>query len=1512
MQRVFRNLWLFLLGFLRIVLEVLLFVPRYLLLERHDHASTFWGTRAAPVLLFAATPWGTAVVRRIDALISAKNITTNSNNARNNNNNNNNNNTVTTMATSMESASASVTTIATNTTPERYKYSFEQQELQPLEIVGSNSGSVCTTPNCQYGNPGNDGDDEFYENSDIVTCDSEYGITSGDIVKEQQRQKRSPIRGTVIVIFFSFLKLLRSISAMFVNWQEKTYDETEKLETCTNEVRGSSTMMMMMMEDSHFLHGVFTEGVPFVDHSLLKNVSVDWDTVHAYTPQGKKERRRRRMEWEYLYHSHWVKGKKGVLSCWFRNKRNDEPFICVPYKPLLRRGTSSRSIWSEEKNYKTTNRYYFLGGSTSNSNSRESGRMFYGRQDQTNGFIPPWYAVHAKAQLLLSFLDPLWRIITEMFAFSDNGDETESHIQPPSSLTDETDQDSEDSSNISINNRKKDNMVGIDKPQSTVGLLNPECSYAFGGFQQDEHNAIPHPVEEICFFSTTTAKALLDRFLSREQHQEQDDDEEWNREIEKKQKQKQEQEGNAIPSSFSSSSHNRSLRQIPIKSSINNRDNLPTAVSSKDMEATLSFSPPQRRESGVGESSGTEEPPRVFTCGHRVTGVRWLHGSSPPEGPNTITPVVILLLCPSVLQGGEHGYVARRMGALCASLTQLAELRRESHKRDTCSHASQHPMHCTNNDDIYSGSGSGSNTKRGGPGMKKKNTYPFSFPQCIDIDTEMEFQNCNNNTTTTKKTTKTKTKTTAAMEEVNDVRFATWHAAVPVAEVLCWPADESTLSASHRERVPLNVEDVDHITRYLGKLRRITVMESETVGDAPLEFCMDKEEGEEAGEEPDRTSSASTLPPGKCSTKTKKQSQQGKEEAKEGFGRKTTTRLRRKVYIVGVGWSNASGPLLQYVMSYGAQSRMDGVVCINHTFSSNYTLTPESQPHNINKTGIQGEKVGGFRVYKKPFHGTFLSAPGGAVRLILLATRLQMVANHLRRRRRRHQLQQQQQGQKGKIVSVEGSDMAFWQYMRDRVSTAVSFPIDGSYQEKFRYFFRRRLQESPPPPITSTSAETPIEALLSAGRSVEREVSEWWLDELQPGNNNNNNNNNTRTRTAASPVANTNTNTNHTYYETDADPPLDSSSGRWHPVMSLADWGTLLQNRENVPAATLLAASLSRLQVSPPQSPSTPNTVLDSPRSPCKADKRRKHNTTHNHLSKHVDIKHIEPEGTLKCQTSSLFDMARGKLESCASSQMKHPQESYKSGSNRNKRTKEVLEKQKRRVKHDKHSHRYTSPDPTMMALRGHSSSSANLASLVRVPTLFVHARDDEIAPLGSLPLRALATNPKIFTVLTRRGGYGVFLEGISTLFTLPRLALQERTRRKENNRSNNSSPDTVDRVSLESKVRKQQQQQNRQRSWWSNWMQHEDSTARLSTPTTMGTLPRIRSPKRISPKKRNDKDDLETVFVIEGTTWMERLVVEFIAGAILTQSPYSETAARSQAPPTTCLSVSSLESSLV
>ncbi|RNF20674.1 putative phospholipid-transporting ATPase 1-like protein [Trypanosoma conorhini] len=1186
------GVWLVVVGLLRCLFEALLFLPRYLLLERHDRRSPIWGARAEATVWFGPTAC-LDVLGCIECLNCFGGAT---------------------RAFSPPQYRKGSTNTAAES--DEHEASTEEERLNSFSL-----SSPLSPRQTLLGADGNGS-----EASTEQSCDDSSAAAA---------------------VMNTLSRWLRRTSSRF------TPDERLR---CGEDAMAAA---ISTGGDAHMLQGVFTGGTPFVPYSLLQRACAEADAreeqnQRSDTPHMREYYRRRRRQ--------LLRGRDGgTLSCWFPGGTAGAASTHVPYHTRPRKPRARR------------------------------------------GFIPPWYAVHAKAQLLLSLLDPLWRILTELFFMSCTG---EAHSRRTG--------DAEDRS-LRVSSTSAASVPCVfTKPQPGQG-------------------EVPDPVEEICFMPEQAARELWARAHTTRQ--------------------------GTFGEAPVSCSYVPTL--APKKSSLRRSTAASLEGPTRLGVAEDATSPYSRTCAKVKPETSLAQAKEVQMEGHdsahtvtagsaweaRVTSLHWLHGSAPPDASVSPSAVIVLLLCPSVAQGNEHGCVARRLGALCAALTTMSKLRRE---------------------------GSCSSRRRGPPQTQLGADSPDS-PN--------------------------------APADAADPRFASWHAAIPVAEAFVCKGGASPDAAAGadaslcRERVNVTVEDIDRVLAHLGRLRSVSRHPSQD-RNAAMKGAPSRDT-EAAGGAPTPLHSRPEVQP--------------QSDAKGGA---------RSLYVVGVGWSNASSPLLQYVMSYGAQSRMDGVICINHSASSNYAIVPETGSSSSRQPQPLGrERHWCSRKHTTPFHSNFLSAPAGAVRLMLLAARLHLTAEHLAELRQRRQRQQQQKTAGNDLPDIH--DVAIWEYLRRTVGSAVSgnFGPEGGGND------------APPPPASAspfpllsrrplTPGEAPLAALLRVEAQVDQEMGKWWLDEVQAGNEDEEDGMHGRglssrgNRGAAPPV----------------------SSGRWHPLMSLSDWDMLLQSRDEKSAAALMGLGLPGRGADGATQPAPPTATTEA------ADE----GVCGGHRA-------APPPPPAHC-ASLLFEMAGGRPALLLPARLSSPPARGR-GTAAWTAARDACGRPSPSP----------SPDLAMAALRYHSASSAHLVSLIHVPTLFVHARDDEMAPLSTLPMRVLAKSPCVVTVLTRRGGYGVFLEGISTLHALPQLTLQERERALDTNTASDGAASRMP---------------SKTRQWLPRWTPRRGGgTGTAPATATHGSCfaPSINSANSNNHKtKTGVRNEVETVFVIEHTTWLERLVVEFIAAALI------------------------------
>ncbi|RNF08175.1 putative phospholipid-transporting ATPase 1-like protein [Trypanosoma rangeli] len=1217
----FTGLWLVLLGLFRSVVEVLLFMPRYLLLERHDRRSPMWGVRAEAVVCFGSTFCLDVLscIECLDCLGGATHV----------------------FASPMYQNSSTNTAAASD----------EHEAATDEDMLNSLSISSPLSPQQALLEVDGNGSEASTEQS----CEDAWTAASAMMMN-------------------AFSRCLHRTSTRFTPEQKLRCGE-DAMAAAVSTAAGA-----------HILHGVFTGGIPFVQYSLLQNACVEADAHEAHNERHETHHLRGSCQRKPL-----LRGRDyGTFSCWFPGDTAGAESTHVPYRT-------------------------------------------YPRQPRVKkGFIPPWYAVTSKAQLLLSFLDPLWRIVTGLFFMSHGGEVQHRYAGGA---------------------RRRFRRVSLTSTSSV------SCMFTK---LQPRRGQIPDPVEEICFIPEQAAKALWACAHAPRQ--------------------------GTLDEAPTSCNYVPTL--APMKSSM--RRGLAASPEGPQHVGVVEYdaSPSSRKcakikpetLSACHKEMATEEHDRAHTatagCAweSRVTSLHWLHGSAPPEASDSSAPVIVLLLCPSVAQGNEHGYVARRLGALCEALTTMSKLRRQR----SC------------------------NSRR-------------LQPSQTQLEKDMP-----------------DTSTTSA--ETTDPHFASWHAAIPVAELIgcsCgMPFDDAAGADASlcRRRVNVTVEDIDRVLSRLGRLRtasRHSFHEQTAARNKPPSW-----DAEAVGGAPTPSNSHSDV--------------HLQNDPKAGT---------RSLYIVGVGWSNASSPLLQYVMSYGAESRLDGVICINHSASSNYALVPETVSNSSKQPQSFGwDRLWCSRKHKTPFHSNFLSAPAGAVRLLLLAARLHLTADRL------SELWRQQQKKKTGNVVQDVHDVAIWEYLYHTVGIGTSgnskiergddTSLPPAYSCAFPFFSRPLL----------TPEKAPLGVLQQVEAQVEQEMGRWWLNEVQAGNEDDEDC--MRSRGIPSwgdSVAHF------------------SSSGRWHPLMSLSDWEVLLQSCDDTAATTLMDLGLPGRCVLPHFSTALPSPPHDASRdtlhvedaedSRCRkdGDAEPAQTTATTRAAGGVPGGHraTPPQSPAHC-ASRLFEMARGRPDHLLPAHLSSPRAQGSGDASRKTAA-------ARKVKRDAYARPSPPPNLAMVALRYHSASSAHLVSLIRIPTLFVHASDDEMAPLNTLPMRALSKNPCVVTVLTRRGGHGVFLEGISTLHALPQLTLQERELAIETNKASNGGASCMP---------------SRTRQWLPPWRRRAGGKygpAPATAARSSCSVPFIDSAKSNNNNTMTEvTSTVETVFVVEHTTWLERLIVEFVAAAVI------------------------------
>ncbi|EKF27041.1 hypothetical protein MOQ_009244 [Trypanosoma cruzi marinkellei] len=502
-----KGLWLVMIGLLRFFVEVLLFLPRYVFIERHDRSSPIWGVRAEAVVCFVPTS-SLNVVNRIECLNCPE--------------------------------SATRVLSATRYRGNSVKITSSEDENEAVMNEDLNSFSISSTTSPRHTLLDGDGN-------------------GSDVLTEYSRDDTS-----AAAMMDTLSKWLQSTSSSFMG--------TQRL-SCG---RAAMAAAISTVGDDHILHGVFTSGNPFVHYSLLQNASVVGDAQE-------KRQHTSRMRRYYQQGMH-LSGRNGDnLSCCFHGGNNEAESIHVPY------------------------------------------RMYSKRLRERKGFIPPWYAVHAKAQLLLSLIDPLWRIITGLFFLPHAEKEFGSESQHPPSSTQQTETQGRS------RRRRRGGLEKGPRRMSTSAFQTFFCTFTES---KPTRREIPDPSEEVCFIPEQAARALWARF--------------------------------------------HTTRQEPLYEAPPARGHVPTLTPAQLFlkRRAITVTPTRKKLEGKMQSDVAEDSPchsaktkRTIsgTCqretkteehdtahaatagsasGARITSVHWLYGSAPPDASDSATSVIVLLLCP--------------------------------------------------------------------------------------------------------------------------------------------------------------------------------------------------------------------------------------------------------------------------------------------------------------------------------------------------------------------------------------------------------------------------------------------------------------------------------------------------------------------------------------------------------------------------------------------------------------------------------------------------------------------------------------------------------------------------------------------------------------------------------------------------------------------------------------------------------------------------------------------------
>ncbi|KAL0528892.1 LOW QUALITY PROTEIN: hypothetical protein Q4I28_001533 [Leishmania naiffi] len=559
------------------------------------------------------------------------------------------------------------------------------------------------------------------------------------------------------------------------------------------------------------------------------------------------------------------------------------------------------------------------------------------------GFLPPWYAVHARAQLLLALADPLLRIAAELLCCRGWGMRTLSSVAP-----------SERISELSSLTTWWDAGAFLLGPLllcfralrclfcATVSRLDAAVSPHYSTRRSASPTSLNpaaggsgvHP-----FFRLEGAvQTRIDRYIT-DTHR-------------------------TFEPLHTHAAATTTVPSMPVTThagnSITPADH---GLSQTTTASTKAVGATQTPAQGAAlppplSSTSTSDP----VCRQSV-GVYWLHGRRPPiwtaasagdlstmstPQPPSPAPVVVLLLCPSLLQGnGLCQHTVTRLSHLCQLLT-LAGMWQDSFAtddaaapngeaevdraglptlRDTAiTKMTQAHDESTDSADALQSSAPGTEKK---PGNLVFSTNNSSYSGSSDSSEAEVNHQPSPQVTLSSPPLATRPVTRPA---------AQWYAAVPVVEL--------RVSATSPERAddvsmpPLTLKDLRHIVERLRD---------------NLESCL-----------PQPTKYSKTPASTKAGRATRCDSfGQSPAEGAAPKVQTTTHNPRRAVYIVAVGWSEAASPLLELAItqqqqqqsstnsggstedenedSCGAQTpaRLDGVVCISHTLSSAFQLLPQ-------------------------------------------------------------------------------------------------------------------------------------------------------------------------------------------------------------------------------------------------------------------------------------------------------------------------------------------------------------------------------------------------------------------------------------------------------------------------------------------------------------------------------------------------------------------------------------------
>lgn len=931
----------------------------------------------------------------------------------------------------------------------------------------------------------------------------------------------------------------------------------------------------------------------------------------------------------------------------------------------------------------------------------------------------------------------------------------------------------------------------------------------------------------------------------------------------------------------------------------------------------------------------------------RRSGIHWIGGRVPQH--NVRGPIVVLLLCTSMVQGGLRGHMMRRLGAVCEALSALGSLRLEAALRS----------------------------------REVERTLTVSIATGDDEAVAAA---------------------SLLPSDLQDVRYAQWYCGVASVHIrqgpVQWGGDakvlrrdthpgasgvdsESASLPSHHPSeqegaVPINMYDVDRIIRALR--RRLQYVHAERTGPPPSAESMSQTPFTPHLEEPGNdlnpldTGAVSSLtcssrapasaePPAGVKGSLARGSEVGSSRSSSPTGQAYPSsaissdthgdgpapyaggghrkrHYARRVVVVGAGWSEMAGPLLEYLLAYRENSLLDGLFCVSHTLSSKFQLSQEDTSCLLSPATAAMAAGGARPPSYAPllFHSQLLSRQTrGSARLLLLLARLLLIAKKLHTMR--------------KLATRREMIMNRCHY-HHQDNPPVTTPAAARDAPPTHCFFTDSLLALR---MVREAVNREVESLgigmqwVVAHAATHQDAESTFDDDPKRS---------TVDYSCASPTTDAMVNS------------LRQRRGLLAPITTLLDWESLLSLPEGGSAATPMGggavvspvvaplpafcataddlAEMANLNGSTTRNPnrSTANTTdyiamsphLFSPFSgrgglvPPSNPTTLGHSSSHHPLTSPMQVANrpprapspavlqpprtaVEPDGNTVRGVGYLYKMAMAQSLGLSSpmsdergphhpSMGEHPPRASTTGS-----TSDTLAVSaapavasaaagkpsgpshspppslqvtspsgSRQWVYTKDQCRASETDPQLLVCKRqppqprpvmlpHAASAAadaarqatsalielrvrsaqHVGAQLSVPTLFLHAKDDDVAPISTLPLRQLVLNPHVITVLSRRGGHGIFMEHLRDIWSNPRLVVVE----EESAGGGGAAAPGHGRCSHPSEG---------------------------DAPNLLSTV----APDDATRQAGKGGEPASYRMRIEGATWTEQLLVEFVASAVL------------------------------